>query len=76
MARITKLFPGSDGHVRSVEVKTSSGTLVRPISKLYPLEVESELDGNIEPNPDNETVVRPRRVAASRALENIRSALS
>ena len=36
---ITKLFPGKDGHVRSVELRTAKGTLVRPIQKLHDLEV-------------------------------------
>ena len=36
---VTKLFPGRDGNVRSVELKTAKGTLVRPIQKLHNLEV-------------------------------------
>lgn len=36
-ARIVRTFPGSDGPVRVVEVKTSNGQFTRPISKICPL---------------------------------------
>ncbi|GFU97739.1 integrase catalytic domain-containing protein [Trichonephila clavipes] len=39
MAKIIKSFPGKDGRIRVVEVKTPSGNFIRPIQKLYPLEV-------------------------------------
>ena len=38
LGRITKVFPGQDGVVRSVEVRTKTGQLVRPVTKLCPLE--------------------------------------
>ena len=39
IARVTKVFPGSDGRVRSVELKTkTSGTYVRPVVKICLLE--------------------------------------
>ena len=38
LGRIVKTFPGKDGLVRSVEVKTAVNTLVRPIDKLCLLE--------------------------------------
>ena len=38
LGRISKTFPGSDGLVRSVEVRTASGCYVRPITKLCLLE--------------------------------------
>ena len=38
LARITRTMPGDDGVVRTVELKTATGTLVRPTSKLYRLE--------------------------------------
>lgn len=37
LARIIKLFPGKDGHVRSVLVRTSKGIYTRPITKICPL---------------------------------------
>ncbi|UYV67831.1 hypothetical protein LAZ67_5002175 [Cordylochernes scorpioides] len=41
MARIVVLFPGRDGHSRVAKVRTKLGTLIRPVQKLYPLEVSS-----------------------------------
>ncbi|XP_043246350.1 cyclin-dependent kinase 2-interacting protein-like [Amphibalanus amphitrite] len=38
IARVSQLFPGPDGRVRSVELKTGSGTCVRPVVKLCRLE--------------------------------------
>ena len=38
LGRITRVFPGSDGRVRSAEVKTRSGTYTRPAHKLCLLE--------------------------------------
>ncbi|XP_073820658.1 uncharacterized protein [Musca autumnalis] len=34
LGRVVKLYPGPDGHVRVVDVKTSSGILKRPVHKL------------------------------------------
>ena len=43
LGRITQVYPGKDGLVRSAEVMTAwSGTLVRPVAKLCPLGVSSE----------------------------------
>ena len=41
LARVLRTFPGPDGHVRSVEIKTSKGTLHRPVTKLCLLEGHS-----------------------------------
>ena len=38
LGRVVKTFPGKDGLVRSVEVKTATNVLVRPIDKLCLLE--------------------------------------
>jgi hypothetical protein len=41
MGRVVQVFPGADGFVRNVEVKTATGTYRRPITKLcvvYPVE--------------------------------------
>ena len=39
LARVVQLYPGSDGNVRSVDVRTSKGIVCRPIQKLHRLEV-------------------------------------
>ncbi|XP_052753699.1 uncharacterized protein LOC128201271 [Galleria mellonella] len=36
-ARVTRVYPGSDGTVRVVELKTSAGSLLRPVTKICPL---------------------------------------
>ncbi|EZA54283.1 hypothetical protein X777_06158 [Ooceraea biroi] len=41
LARVIKIFPGKDGIVRVAKVKTATGELVRPIQRLYPLEISS-----------------------------------
>ena len=38
LARVTKVMPGSDDIVRTVEVRTRSGTYTRPVAKLFKLE--------------------------------------
>ena len=38
LARIIQTLPGSDGVVRTVELRTSDGVYIRPVSKLYRLE--------------------------------------
>lgn len=38
LARVVKVLPSSDGRVRKVEVKTQSGILTRPVTKLCLLE--------------------------------------
>jgi len=41
MARVIELCPGKDGKVRVAKVKTPDGILLRPLQRLYPLEVAS-----------------------------------
>ncbi|GFY23043.1 integrase catalytic domain-containing protein [Trichonephila clavipes] len=47
LARVIKFFPGKDGLVRTVKLKTQSCTLIRPIQRVFPLEVS----GNDKTNP-------------------------
>ncbi|GBO26557.1 hypothetical protein AVEN_205168-1 [Araneus ventricosus] len=42
LVRIIELIPGKDGLVRTVKLKTQSSTLIRPIQRVFPL----ELSGN------------------------------
>lgn len=39
LGRITKIIPGKDGQVRLVRVQTSQQELLRPIQRIYPLEI-------------------------------------
>ena len=46
--RVIKIFHSRDVCARVAEVKISSGTTVRPIRKLYPLEISNKDDSIIE----------------------------
>ena len=41
MGKVMELFVGRDGHFRTARVKTASGELLRPVQRLYPVEVSS-----------------------------------
>jgi hypothetical protein len=41
LARVVELLPGTGGHVRAAYVKTDYGVLLRPICRLFALEVSS-----------------------------------
>lgn len=36
------MLPGKDGHVRVVRVKTSHGIFLRPLQRIYPLEISGK----------------------------------
>ena len=40
LGKVVKVYPGKDGHVRSVKSQVGDKQLVRPIVKLCPLELE------------------------------------
>ncbi|GFT86135.1 DUF5641 domain-containing protein [Trichonephila clavipes] len=65
MAKIVKSFPGKDGRIRVVEVKTPSGNFIRPIQKLYPLEVNlpeaSDFRERIQKDQKNQEISTSRR---------------
>ena len=37
---VIEVYPGKDGHVRVVKIQVGDGTLIRPVTKLCPLELE------------------------------------
>ncbi|GFV87145.1 integrase catalytic domain-containing protein [Trichonephila clavipes] len=41
LGKVTKTFPGKDGEVRVVKVKTQASELVRPIAKMCPLPINT-----------------------------------
>ena len=47
---VTGIYPGKDGIVRAVEVKTAQGTLERPTQHLYPLELIRDSAGETATN--------------------------
>jgi hypothetical protein len=48
---VEELFPGKDGIVRVVAVRTTTGTYRRPVSKICVLDVEKGEDLDSEPTP-------------------------
>ena len=69
MGKIVELLNSNDGYARSAKVKTANNILIRPISKLYPLEINCEPDSRIAEIAD--IIVRPRRKAAVDAADRI-----
>jgi hypothetical protein len=72
LAIVQRVFPGKDGVIRAVRLKTAKGTLERPVQHLYPMELASE---SITPeantlNPDAK-IFRSKRKAAVEANERI-----
>ena len=61
MGVVTKVHPGRDGVVRTVSVRTSRGTFVRPIQRIHDLEVmdrapQSSIDGPAEASSPQDSV--------------------
>ena len=40
LGRVLEVYPAQDGHVRVVKIQVGEGTLIRPVNKLCPLELE------------------------------------
>ncbi|UYV60592.1 hypothetical protein LAZ67_1001615 [Cordylochernes scorpioides] len=52
--RIVNLIPGKDGIVRVAHVKTSTGTLIRALQRLHPLEISSNVETIQKDNSNTE----------------------
>ncbi|XP_055948336.1 uncharacterized protein LOC129981504 [Argiope bruennichi] len=42
LGKTTEIFPGKDGSVRLVKVKTKNGEFLRPVQRLYALEIQTQ----------------------------------
>lgn len=83
MAIVESLVKGNDGLVRSATIRTRNGVTNRPVAKLYPLELSSEVSVEIADNKENSvanteensdfpaTDSRPRCDAAQRARQKL-----
>ena len=79
LAIVSETYPGKDGIIRAVELKTAHGRLERPVQHLYPLEITC--DKNIVAAPPRQApsvqldpnlpAFRPRRDAAVAARARI-----
>ena len=74
IAVVHQIYPGRDGHIRAVKLRTSKGVIERPVRHLYPLELQCEptvpagADQQLNPDAPN---FRPRRAAAAAAAARI-----
>ncbi|GFX63767.1 integrase catalytic domain-containing protein [Trichonephila clavipes] len=41
IAKIIELIPGRDGEIRTIPLKTQHGTVIRPVQRIFPLEVQA-----------------------------------
>jgi hypothetical protein len=71
LAVIEELIPGRDGEVRLARLRTASGVLLRPVERVYPLEIHEE-----EPRgPDQmaqktqETVASPEKDSGTKGVK-------
>ena len=67
LAIVNEVYPGGDGVIRAVQLKTAKSMLERPVQHLYPLELECDLstqvaDPRLNPRAQD---FRPRRAAAA-----------
>ncbi|UYV79253.1 hypothetical protein LAZ67_17001787 [Cordylochernes scorpioides] len=72
--RIVNLIPGKDGIVRVAHVKTSTGTLIRALQRLHPLEISSNVEtiqkDNSNTEPQSEAFLGNRPNTESRDSRN------
>lgn len=59
LGRVEKVFPGQDGYVRVLEVRTAHGSYRRAITRVCPLPIESHCD------QDNHNVPAPDTLSSS-----------
>ena len=46
LARVKELIPGKDGNVRVVRLVTTNGEFIRPIQRIFPLELNQDDSGH------------------------------
>ena len=66
IARVEEMYPGQDQISRLVKVRTARGTQLRPIQRLYPLDLQKEqpddLNASCEKDPIDEVEHSPETV--------------
>ncbi|GFT10295.1 pro-Pol polyprotein [Nephila pilipes] len=50
LGRVLELFPGKDGIIRLVKLRTEKGNVLRPIQRLYPLELKPNYEQVVSEN--------------------------
>ncbi|GFT83607.1 DUF5641 domain-containing protein, partial [Nephila pilipes] len=41
LTKIIELIPGRDGEIRTVRLKTQHGSVIRPVQRIFPLEIQA-----------------------------------
>ncbi|XP_062714127.1 uncharacterized protein LOC134290914 [Aedes albopictus] len=59
LGRIEAVFPGNDGHVQVVQVRTSTGCYRRAITEVCPLPIESDAEANEAPDAPSSSGAPP-----------------
>ncbi|GFT85375.1 DUF5641 domain-containing protein [Nephila pilipes] len=57
LGRVLELFPGKDGTIRLVKLRTEKGNVLRPIQRLYPLELKPNYEQVVSENRKGPEVV-------------------
>lgn len=73
LGRVVEVFPGKNGIVRVVRLLTAKGRLVRPVQKLYYLEVDSDVDPK-ELREIRDKKVKPKSVYPNQGSDNSKQA--
>ncbi|GFT38479.1 DUF5641 domain-containing protein [Nephila pilipes] len=50
LGRVLELFPGKDGIIRLIKLRTEKGNVLRPIQRLYPLELKPNYEQVVSEN--------------------------
>lgn len=73
LGRVIELLPGPDDRVRVVRLRTSKGMLLRPVARLYPLEVSEyspQDQGNEVPNVQPGSSERDDNASVADSMSN------
>ncbi|GFV91994.1 integrase catalytic domain-containing protein [Trichonephila clavipes] len=57
IAKIIELIPGRDGEIRTVRLKTQHGTVIRPVQRIFPLEVQAIANSDKELKEESVSVI-------------------
>lgn len=66
LARVIELITGKDGNVRVVRLRTADGELIRPIQRIYPLEIKYNNKPELNTHEDELIVRKFRRLNATK----------
>lgn len=70
LAKVVEVYPSKDGTIRVAKVKTEHGFLVRPVQRLYPLEVSSAEDSDLIRSKCSTETIIPVKDTLKRVVDN------